>query len=1086
MTKTIKRYGRRSIALLLFLTLIISLLPAPTMAAQVNSYHDPAEHWLTSSSRTNELDVNAVVTQETFYCGECRQSTSFTTWRTPEYTQDGVTAMRRNIKYSDGTCIDGKTSGVILDGTPGVDAYYTGSHWTKNCCNKCGNPNTNIDFIDYAYGKNVYWLYDCAAEFTEELDETVTYKYVDEQYHKKNTKSGTYCCFCYGTRSNTLSELERHNLKKTVIPQISNGRFAIVENCRDCSYERVSYTAAKSVITDYYGVVDERPHTITVSDLSEAGVTTQIRYGNSADTCTMTSAPNFTDEGQYTVYYEITYTYGGESMTENGVAYVWLRDENSACGCGCGKADCDCQDNNCGGNCCNNSCGDKHNFVLLEKIRPTCNTLGYSRYACVNCGKAEKRDYVNSLNHAWQEILIRQSTCETDGKILNVCRNCGEVKESKTLMGEHKYSTYDVEPTCINSGYTVKECEICGDRHITDIIPAKAHNYREIVTPAACESGGSTLHLCKGCGSSFVTDYTEPLGHKWDSGTEVTVATCDGEGVKEYRCVRCDYHRLEAVSAEGHTPDKDATCTDSQLCMNCGAVLKRALGHDYTSILIKPTCTEMGYTTYTCARCGDNYKGDYTEPTGHKVGNWIVDKEPTTDSEGKRHKECENCGAVTESESIKKLYTTATTDTHGEAVVGGYLVIVTDSDSKEPVANATVNLKKDNSIAVHLPNGRILDYADQSTITVLLVKDKTAVQGMQIYVTDKKDNYCSDKTNGKGYVTVPNQSDITNNDGKATVGWIDEDGNRLTVTVKVEDYESKRSIENAEVSIGKTGTISVILPDGENMDEKNRITITVTDPKGKPVKEQSIIVKNDLGNISSGRTDKDGKLTVPEIKKSEKHTAYIYGHTDGTFAPEQGMSRSEAAAVFARLLSAKNGDTVRESGITNTKYSDVPANAWYAGYVKYLTNYGVLYGYENHTFRANNKITRAEFTVMAVRFFEAYSDGNAEIVEKYTDFNDVSTGYWAAEYIKEAAAHGWINGYGDGSFKGESQITRAEVVTIVNRLLGRTADEKYITENIRRLNTFTDMYKKHWAYYDVMEAANAHTATFASDENWSK
>ena len=94
----------------------------------------------------------------------------------------------------------------------------------------------------------------------------------------------------------------------------------------------------------YYGIVDGQPHTITVSDFSEAGVRTSIRYGNSAESCTMTSTPNYTEEGQYTVYYEITYAYQNVSMTENGVANVWLRDtpasEDGKCTCGCDDPNC--------------------------------------------------------------------------------------------------------------------------------------------------------------------------------------------------------------------------------------------------------------------------------------------------------------------------------------------------------------------------------------------------------------------------------------------------------------------------------------------------------------------------------------------------------------------------------------------------------------------------------------------------------------------------------------------------------------------------------------------------------------------------
>ena len=1085
MKHTLKTGGKRMTALLLILITVVSLFSGTALAAQVDEYHDPAEHWLTALDRTNELDVNSTVTYETFYCGVCKQNTSFIVWRTPEYSRDGVTAMSRNIRLSDGTCIDGVSTGIILDGTPGVDAYYTGYHWTKSCCETCGTMNSNGSLLASEFGKNVYWLYDCAAEFMEELDEIVTYEYTDETYHTKTTEGGSYCCFCYGTHHTTNSTLERHNIKKNILPQISNGRFAIVEKCEDCSYEKISYVAAKSVVADYYGTVDGEPHTLTVSDLSEAGVSTQIRYGNSAETCTMTSAPNYTEEGQYTVYYSITYSYGGESMTEDGVAYVWLHDESS-CGCGCGNENCDCKDKDCDGNCCNTSCGDNHNFVLLETIDPTCNTLGYSRYACVDCGKVEKRDYTNALDHNWQSIVIREATCEDNGKVMNICKNCGVVSVESTSKGEHKYFSYKVEPTCTSPGYTVKECEICGDRHITDITSAKTHNYKAIVTPATCENGGYTLHLCDGCGSSFVTDYTDALGHSFDEGTQVTNATCDGEGVMEYRCVRCGYHRLEAISPEGHTPAADATCTEPQLCKDCGAVLQNALGHDYEATVTAPTCTAMGYTTNTCTRCEDSYKDNYTDALGHKESDWIVDVEPTTESEGKRHKECVNCGEVMETESIEKLYMVATTDTHGEAVVGEYLVIVTDTDTKNPIANATISLRTDNKISVRLPDSCIIDNADQTTVTVLMNEDKAPVEGMQVSVDDKNGNYCSEKTDQNGQITIPDGSSITNSDGKATVGWTDADGNDWTITVKVEDFETKRPIENAEVNVGKTGNITIVLPDGEDMDKNNRITVIVTDQKKNPLEDQSVIVKNDLGNTESGSTDEDGKLTVPAVVVTEEHGAYIYGYPDGTFGAERSMSRSEAAAIFARLLAEKKGDVISENGNFTTKFSDVPANAWYAGYVKYLSNYGIVLGYEDGTFRPENAISRAEFTAMAVRFFEDYGDGNPEIVEMYADFTDVSSGYWAAEYIYNASVYGWIYGYGDGTFHADTDITRVEVVALVNRMLGREADKEYISENLRFLNTFSDMPEAHWAYYAVMEAANAHTAVYNTEETWSK
>ena len=940
-------FSHRVLAMLLTLTLCLGMIPTAS-AAQQNSYHDPVEHWQQASNRTNELDVNAIVTHETFYCATCRENTDFTVWRVPEYTRSGETALNRNVKYSNGMCIDEVTVGSLDAGVPGENAYYTGYHWTKSVCSRCGDWNSNeTNGAPYAWDKNIYVLHDCAAKFYLDLPETVAHEYVDSKYHRTVTKGGTYCCFCYGTNYEKSSVLERHDMETETLPQPAHGRFAAVEKCRLCDYTCYDYTAAKAVVASYYGVVDGNPHTITVSDLSEAGVRTSIRYGNSADSCTMTSAPNYTDEGQYTVYYEITYTCDGVDMTENGVAYVWLRDdttdENGNCACGCGDPNCGCQNKNCNGNCCTDKgCGENHKYILLDSTKAGCTTLGYDRYICMECGKIEKRDYVDSLGHAWQSIVIRDATCETDGKLLELCSRCGQMKQTATPKGEHSYEVYTVAATCTSPGYTVRECSVCVDRHIEDITAALPHNYESHVIAATCEGGGKTIHRCDGCGSSFVTDYTDSLGHSWDKGTLVTNATCTGEGVMEYRCTRCGYHRIEGNEAAGHVPGNDATCTQPQLCTKCGAVLKNALGHDYKSEVTAPTCTEMGYTTNTCTRCGDTNKTDYTEPVGHKPSDWIVDKQPTTDSEGSKHKECTVCGEKLETQPIEKIYNSATTDSKGEAVVGGYLVTVTDTDTKNPVANAAVALHKDNSISIRLPNSRLLDYADQTTVTVQLVKDKSAVPDMSIAVTDKNDNYASGKTDKAGQITVPTGSGKTNEDGKVTTGYEDADGDRWTLTVKVIRTDTKRPISGSAVSIGKTGNITVKLPDGTDLDAKHQVTVIVTDHKKAPQQGKNVAVKGDLGQSAAGKTDKNGELTVPEVEQTERHGVYIVGYTDGTFGPSRSMTRSEAAAIFARLLAEKNGDTI--STAANTKFADIPAHAWYSGYVKYLSNNGITYG----------------------------------------------------------------------------------------------------------------------------------------------
>lgn len=145
-------------------------------------------------------------------------------------------------------------------------------------------------------------------------------------------------------------------------------------------------------------------------------------------------------------------------------------------------------------------------------------------------------------------------------------------------------------------------------------------------------------------------------------------------------------------------------------------------------------------------------------------------------------------------------------------------------------------------------------------------------------------------------------------------------------------------------------------------------------------------------------------------------------------------------------------------------------------------------GSNEAAFRPNDDITRAELTAMAVRFFEVTAETTTTNNKgTYTVFNDVSSSHWAAEYIESAAMQGWVQGYGNGSFKADSKITRAEAVTLINNLLGRSADEEYIANNTRKLNSFTDMYTKHWAYEAIMEAANGHTAVLENNaETWNR
>ena len=607
-------------------------------AAQTSSYNDPADNWLKTNSRTNELDMNATVTYETQWCPVCNKHTTLLTYRVPEYTKSGQTALNHGVKWSDGYDVDGEKKGNTDSGTPGVDASYTGYHYTKSVCQNCGTINS-IDGVDsYNFNNNVYGLNACDHNFFIDFDNT-EYEQYDEHQHTTVLKKGEYCQFCKGTYAKAIAKKESHNLLSTVDGQIGNNRFYLTETCDDCDYTTSEYVAAKSVVSSYYGTVDGDAHTVSVSDLSDSGVHTKIRYGETASDCYMTSAPNYTKAGYYPVYYEISYKYSNETIEENGVSYVWLLEDK--------------KDDDNGGTIIVLPDNHEHDYRYLETVAPSCDNLGYERWQCEGCGNLDKRNYTKATGHNYKAIIIREATCKQGGLKLNLCDKCGSFYEETTPIGEHKYKTEKVQPTCRMTGYTDHTCEICGNSYITDMTPIISHSYERITKEPTCTDKGYTTSTCTMCGQNFVSDYTEPTGHKWDEGHSVTSSTCTADGVVEYNCKNCSEKMIKAESAKGHTPGKAATCTGPQTCEVCDTVLALPKGHNYTEKAVAPTCTEMGYTVFECKDCKDTYNGEYTDKIDHDYKKTVT--VPSCTAMGYTTYTCKNCDDEFVSDYIDKL-----------------------------------------------------------------------------------------------------------------------------------------------------------------------------------------------------------------------------------------------------------------------------------------------------------------------------------------------------------------------------------------------------------------------------------------------
>lgn len=260
-----------------------------------------------------------------------------------------------------------------------------------------------------------------------------------------------------------------------------------------------------------------------------------------------------------------------------------------------------------------------------------------------------------------------------------------------------------------------------------------------------------------------------------------------------------------------------------------------------------------------------------------------------------------------------------------------------------------------------------------------------------------------------------------------------------------------------------------------------KLNVTVEEKEGKLVVSSYSIIKDGYfvsdetitfhNTIDTGRDDYI-PIIIPTIINKDTgmlnktdHFAYVIGYPDGTVHPNGQITRAEVATIFFRLLR----DEVRDGAFTTSNtYSDVAYGKWYNNPISTMSALGIITGYPDGTFKPNKPITRAEFAAIAARFDETQSGKSAT-------FSDV-IGHWAAKEIGIAYYNDWIKGYPDGTFKPDQNITRAEAMTLINRVLERKPESP--ADLLTNMNKWTDnMDTSKWYYLDVQEATNSHGYT---------
>ena len=201
--------------------------------------------------------------------------------------------------------------------------------------------------------------------------------------------------------------------------------------------------------------------------------------------------------------------------------------------------------------------------------------------------------------------------------------------------------------------------------------------------------------------------------------------------------------------------------------------------------------------------------------------------------------------------------------------------------------------------------------------------------------------------------------------------------------------------------------------------------------------------------------------SVPAILNGDDHFAYIQGYNDGTVRPNTPVTRAQVATILFRLLD----EDVRDKYLTETNtFTDVAADYWANTAISTMASLGVFKGRTADRFDPNAPITRGEFAAVCARFDDSS-------VQSSNAFSDID-GYWAKQEILRAAALGWVQGYQDGTFRPTASITRAQVVTMINRVLCRQPETA--SDLLRGMTTFTDCAEGDWCYLAIQEAANSH------------
>ncbi len=717
---------------------------------------------------------------------------------------------------------------------------------------------------------------------------------------------------------------------------------------------------------------------------------------------------------------------------------------------------------------------DEYGGGFRHTITKSCSKCGYSTSTTASCSQfrylsASSTQHTKTCSQCGAESLVSHSlstkaaTCTSGGS--ESCSVC-EYSKTTSALG-HNY---------VDSSASGHKCTRCST--------AASHNYGsyQTVTDASCETDGTQRRVCKVCNRRQVSSIPA-TGHSWGEWKVTTKPTCSTKGVQTRVCANNASHTETQETnfmAEAHKDDSpcDGYCDYNQ-------------AHDLNTA---PVLTIMGFSK-------NSYKKDEkilltlqaTKGT-NKPETWDSLSVIATMGGVSGFVEANGLEAGTESAMV-------TVSWNAEELFSSLgtleaTVIATDSRGLQDTKN-TEEISIETGVIGDTEAPILEDIYEeimqnQGILSVIVPKNEVTISNF--FVVSKPEYGVIELDEKTGEWSYSPNDDYFGED-TIKIKAMSEEGkvsNEATIHIRIRkpleeiDIVSKKQ-KNIRIS-KNTSYNSPKLPNKDKNGDGLFYSIQEGTTNGEIIwqedTKQFIYTPNKdfVGNdfftliVTTGRETLTIHFTIEVLEEGEitdqVHTWYMQGYEDGTIRPDGKVTREEIAMILYRLLD----DPISDEEVHELLYTDLSPDRWSYKAIVSLTDKKIIIGYANNTFKPTAAITRAELATMLERFASLKANTSVH-------YTDVGKEHWARLSIMKVTTNGLMEGYKDGSFKPQNQLTRAEAATVINRLLGRKGTDMYAWKN-----PFSDLKTSHWAYKEMLEAVTTHTFTWEEDglEEWSE